>query len=584
MKMNRLASGLTLCALTICSAQAAKYTVVELPLRDKGINSYARAINDRGEVAASIANPFNPPIDVDLINFESEALINTLTDADGASVGNINDDDLLILYSFITSDATTTNIFYPQSNDSTNPFLQQIATVQSYVLENTEVEEKIGFDVIEQDLQGLTKSADTLATGINNFSAIVGFGEAPFQKINYRNENGLNLKYHVQDFLVRGFMDINGVTIEVPPIEDLLGGISVANDINDSFEVAGYGSVDVIDGFDDVVDLCDDKEARGDIPQEYCLRQLRDEYQGRVRSKLANSLGNRDPVDETFLRRAIIWEFSSSGELLNSRELGTILEPAPGDTRFYESRANAINNNGIAVGVSNDFYQDSQTVVINKAAVFDGDDVHGFISDEEYLESTALDINDNDVVVGYANKIITSATRNKFFVYDYRGDVLSFPDDFFESSSSIARGINNNGLVVGEGEVDTDLIGSRRKEAFLYDINTEEFTNINDLLSCDTPYTIVQGIDINDNDEITATAVIYRERTAINGELALDARGNTIFQNMSVAVKLVPIPGGSIDDCHLVKETVERKGGSLYYLLGLALFVFGGRLRQKFKA
>ncbi|GAB2675612.1 DUF3466 family protein [Aliiglaciecola aliphaticivorans] len=583
MKINRLASGLTLCALTVCTAQAAKYEVVELPLRDKGINSYARAINDKGDVLASIADPFNPPIDVDLIDFENEILINALSDADGASVGNINDDDLLILYSFITSDATTTNTFFPQSNDSTNPFFQQIARVQSYVLENTEVEEKIGFDVIEQDLQGLTKSADTLSTGINNFSATVGFGEAPFYKINYRNENGLNLRYHVQDFLVRGYMDINGVTIEVPPIEDLMGGISVANDINDSFEVAGYGSVDVLEEFEDVVEVCDDKNERGDIPKEYCIRQLRDQYQSNIRGRLANSVSNRYPVDQTFKRRAIIWEFTSSGELLNSRELGTLLEPAPGDETFYDSRANAINNNGIAVGVSNDYYQDSQTVVVNKAAIFDGDDVIGFISDEEYIESTALDINDNDVVVGYANKIITSASRNKFFVYDYRGDVLSFPDDFFESSSSVARGINNNGLVVGEGQVDTDLIGSRRSEAFLYDINTEEFTNINELLSCDSPYTIVQGVDINDNDEITATAVVYRERSAINGELALDDRGNTIFENMSVAVKLVPIPGGSIDDCHLTNETIERKGGSLYYLLGLVLFVFSGRVRQKLK-
>ncbi|MEP4889564.1 MAG: DUF3466 family protein [Aliiglaciecola sp.] len=584
MKINRLASGLTLCALTVCSAQAAKYEVVELPLRDKGVNSYARAINDKGDVAASISDPFDPPIDVDLIDFENETLINLLTDADGASVGNINDDDLLILYSFITSDATTSSTFYPQSNDSTNPFLQQIARVQSYVLENTEVEEKFGFDVIDQDLQGYTKSADTLTTGINNFSATVGFAEAPFYKINYRNEDGLNLQYHVQDFLVRGFMDINGVTIEVPPIEDLLGGISVANDINDSFEVAGYGSVDYVDGFDDVVDVCDDKNERGDIPLEYCLRQLRDQYQNNIRGRLANAVGNRYPIDQTFKRRAIIWEFNASGELLNSRELGTLIEPAPGDETFYGSRANAINNNGIAVGVSNDYYQDSQSVVVNKAAVFDGDEVVGFVSDEEYIESTALDINDNDMVVGYANIIINGTSRNKFFVYDYRGDVLDFPDDFFESSSSVARGINNNGLVVGEGQIDTDLIGTRRSEAFLYDINSDEFTNVNELLSCDTPYTIVQGVDINDNDEITATAVIYRERTAINGELALDARGNTIFENMSVAVKLVPIPGGSIDDCHLTTEVIERKGGSIYYLLGLALFGFYGRLRQKLKS
>lgn len=576
MKISRLALGLTLSLLTVASAQAAKYRVVELPLREVGVNSFSSAINDKGDIVASIEAPLDPPIDVDIIDFSNETLVNLLTDANAASVGNINDDDLLTLYSFITAPQTNggvLNPFFLQSNESTNPLLQQIANVQSYVLINTEADPITAFDITRQDLGGLTKSADTLVMGINNSSATVGLAEAPFQKVNYRNESGNNLEFHYQDFLVRGFLDINGTTFDVMPPETIGGGISVANDINNSFEVAGFASIEVVEAFELLLENCEDDQERGDIPEEQCVRALRDQY---LLNIVSNTSSSRRPIDTTYLRRAVIWEFNAQGELLDTEELGTLIDPAPGDERFFSSRANAINNNGVAAGASDVYFQDNELAIAEMAAVFDGDDVVGFIDDQTYFASDALDINDNDFVVGYATLLINGTRRNKFFVHDYRGETTLFPDDFFNSSSSIARGINNNGLVVGEGEVDTDLIGSRRSEAFLYDINAEEFKNINDLLSCDNPYTIVQGNDINDDGEISATAIIYRERSAINGEVALDSQGNTVFANVSTVVKLIPIPGGSIDDCQINNETLDRKGAASWYLL-LLLFIPASR-------
>ncbi|GAA0852039.1 DUF3466 family protein [Aliiglaciecola litoralis] len=575
MKISRLALGLTLSMLTLTSAHAAKYRVIELPLRDKGVNSFATAINERGDVVASIESPFNPPIDIDIIDFESETLIRSLTDVNGASVGNINDADLLTLYNFITASTRGSNIvrnnFFRQSNESTNPFLQQIANVQSYVLVNNEAEAITGFDQVSQDLGGLTKSADTLVKGINAFSMTVGLAEAPYRKINYRNNSGDNLKYHVSDFVVRGFLDINGTTFDVMPTETIGGGISVANDINNSFEVAGYGSIEINPSFEALLEQCDDEQERGDIPEEVCVRSLRDQYLAAINNNLNSPRGVIRPIDTSYLRRAMIWEFNAQGELLDSVELGTLIDPVPGDNRYFSSRATAINNNGIAVGASDKYFQDNSSSIIEMAAIFDGEETIGFIDDQNYFQSAALDINDNDIVVGFATKVINQSRRNKFFVHDYRGEVTIFPDDFFNSSSSVARGINNNNLVVGEGEVDTDLIGSRRSEAFIYDIDNDEFTNINSLLSCDSPYTIVQAMAINDENEIAANAIVYRERSAINGELALDAQGNTIFGNVSVAVKLVPIPGGTVDDCDKNTLVLDRKGASSWYLLGLLL-------------
>lgn len=569
MKISRLALGLTLSVLTLSAANAARYRVVELPVSNEAVNSFSVAINERGEVASTVRLPFSPPIDVDLINFESEFLIRTLTDVNAASVGNINRDDRVILYNFITD-----------PGNANNPFFQQIAQNQSFLVNGNDIEAITAFDVIDRDLEGLTKSADTVVRGINNSSATVGVSESPFFKVDYRDNNGNNLIYHYQEFLERGFLDINGQTFGVLPDEVLLGGISEANDINNSFEVAGMGSVEVLEQLEALAENCEDPLLRGDIPAEFCIRSLFAEYQNNL---TRNSERGIRPIDSTYKRRAMIWEFTPQGELVNSRELGILITPQPGDTRFFASRAKAINNNGIAVGASDAYFQEIPTAITEQAAIFDSEEVIGFIDDQNYEQSVANDINDNDIVVGFAATRINGTRRTKFYVHDYRGEITTFPDDFFESSSSEAHAINNNGLVVGEAEADSDLIGIRRRVGFLYDNNTGEFTDINTLLSCDSPYTVVQGNDINDEGEISATAVIYREGSDITGELALDARGNTIFQSNTVAVKLIPIPGGNIDDCQLQVDPVERQGGTSLFMLpilGLVLFV---RRRLQFK-
>ncbi|GAB5386647.1 MAG: hypothetical protein Alis3KO_37700 [Aliiglaciecola sp.] len=562
MKISRLAFGLTLSLLTVSAANAAKYRVVELPVSNEGVNSFSVAINERGEIASTVRLPFNPPIDVDIINFESEFLIRTLTDVSATAVGNINRDDRVILYNFITDSA-----------NANNPFSQQIAQNQSFLINGNDIEPVTGFDVIDRDLEGLTKSADTIVRGINNSTAMVGVAEAPFLKVDYRNENGTNLTYHYQEHLERGFLDINGQAFPVLPDEDFLGGISEANDINNSFEIAGMGTVEVIEPFETLAENCEDSTSRGDVHYEFCIRSLYIEYQDAVNRNIGNGVR---PADSTFKRRAMIWEFNPQGEMLDSRELGVLADPVPGDNRFFGSRAVAINNNGIAVGASDVYFQENANIVVEQAVVFDSEEVVGFIDDQDYFQSIANDINDNDIVVGFGTRNINGTPRTKFFVHDYRGEFTTFPDDFFDSSSSVAHAINNNGIVVGEAEIDSDLIGIRRRVGFLYDVNTEEFTDINTLLGCDSPYTIVQGNDINDNGEISATAVIFREGSDITGELALDERGNTIFQSNTVAVQLVPIPGGNIDDCQLQVEVVERKGGSSLFMLpilGLVLLL-----------
>lgn len=552
MKINRLAAALSLSLITMTSAHAAKYRVVEIPLSDKGVQAFAGKINDSGEVIATIETPVNPPIDIDLIDFDNNFLANNLTDLNSARVGNINNEDLLTLFNFV------------KSGDGNQNF-QQIASIQSHFFDSSDVQNIRGFDVIDPELGGYTVSNNTIVRGINNFSAVVGVSSDPFYKVNYRNEFGNVVTFVVNDFSNRGFIEVNNQTIEIIPPADVLGGVSQAFDINNSFEVAGFATTEVNDTFEGTVENCEDDDFRGDVPIESCLRTL-----------LAGG------IESSFQIRGMIWQFDANGNLINERELGLLLTPEPGSTTLFASRATAINDNGIAVGVSQDFIDETNTFTRAYAAVFDGDDVIGFTDKQTYVSSTANDINNNNIVVGSMNLFINGSERSKFFTYDIDGEVLTFPDDFFESSASVARAINDNGMVVGEGQVDSDLIGQRRSEAFLYDINEDNFQNVNDLLACDTPYTIVQANDINDTNEISATAVIFRERRNIVGEIDLDDQGNVIRQGMSVAVKLIPIPGGEIDDCRLQPETLERQSGSFSWLTLLLLTPIVWWQRRKF--
>jgi uncharacterized membrane protein len=541
MKINRLAVALSLSLLTLTSANAAKYTVTEIPMTDLGVNVFAGAINESGEMLMTASTPLNPPIDIELIDFDDDFLTFVLEDINGAQVGNISTDDLVILFNYV------------KVRDDTL-FSQQLSDTQAYVFDNSDVQLVRGFDQIQTDLDGFSRSSDTIAYGINNGSAIVGTSTAPFYKIYYRSEAGNEIIYVVNDFTTRGFLEIDNQVFPILAPDITLGGISEAFDINNSYEVAGYATTEVVEAFEDAVDDCEDSELRGDVPVEACLQLL-----------LRNGTNN------AFKRRAMIWEYDPQGNLIRERELGLLFEPEPTDTRLFSSRAVAINDNGIAVGISSDYYLDNVNNVRDFAAIFDGDDVVPITNDDEYFTSFATDINNDDFVVGYAFAVIQGTTRSKFFVHDFRGESTVFPDDFFDTSSSVARAINDNGLVVGDGEVDADLIGTRRREAFLYDIEEDDFQNINDMLSCDSPYTIAQARDINGNDEISATATIYRERRNIAGEIDLDDQGNIIREGMTVAVKLTPIIGGEIDDCQLVPVTLERKGGAPSALVLLLL-------------
>lgn len=530
------------------SLQAAVYEVVEMPLNTVAVNAFAAQLNNSGTAVVQVSNIFNPPIDLSMIDFTTQLLVDNLTDIDAAMNGDFNAEDLAFTVSYIDS----------LSNETS----QKIADFQSYAVVDDSAQLIAGFDFIDTTTGEYARNTNTFVRGLNDAGVIVGTSDGPTRKVEYIDESGGEITYVVQDFGNRGFVQMNGQVLPLVPTSALTGGLSEAFDVNNNMLVAGYETTEVLEIRETSVENCQDDGIRGDIPVDLCL------------SRLVTS-----GVSGVMQRRATLWQLDQTGAITETRNLGILLTPADDDERVFASRALAVNEQGIAVGDSSDYYRDDENIVGTFAAVFTEDDVLGFTDQQEYFSSTATDINDANIVVGQMTQTISGFSRSKFYHYDIATDTLTFPSDFFPGSSSRARAINNNNLIVGEGEVDTGLSVDRRTHAFIYDIAAETFQDLNDLIACDSPYTIAQAHGINDDNQIVATATVRRTAKNIKGEDLLDDAGAPIMQDQVVSVYLQPI-AGEIDDCPTPPaEVQERSGGAISWLLPLLLIARFARSR-----
>ncbi|MCV2884155.1 DUF3466 family protein [Aestuariibacter sp. AA17] len=547
MKINQLFLAVSVSLAAIPISQAATYRVVELPLQTLAKHSFGAAINESGEQVANVTFPFNPYIDVSLLDFENGSFVSALTDVEAAKAGNFNADDLATIYNYIRTE-----------NESV--VFQQIGIKRSYYIEDS-AHELVGYDIVDPATGSLTESNDVISYAINNAGYVVGQSEAPFRTQPYTNESGQQTNFVINDFSKRGFVEINNQLIELLPPDLQNGGISSAFGINNNNTVVGFGSIGVSDIMSSGLENCANEEERGGLSQEACNVAMREEAE-----------------ESRFERRAMVWQLGDDGSIVDTKTLGMIISPEDDNEKVYFSRANAVNNHGLIVGVSSDYYRGNESQLTEIAAVFDGDTVEGFVDHEEYFGGSATAVNDNNIVVGYGLKQFNRITRNRMVVYDYNTKDVTYPLGFFNSSSTTPRSINNLGLVVGDAEIETGITSNRRRVGFLYNVDDGTFTDINTLLTCDSPYTIVQANDINERNEIIGTAEIYVQARDINGDLMTNSNDEPIMESKVVAVKLEPT-SGEVESCELPSEETERKGGSLYWLLPV-LAVLGFRRKK----
>ena len=578
MTKTRLYAALSLALLVAPVTQAAKYRVVELPVIAEGKSSFPSAINENSNITVNVSAPYNIPIDLELLDFESETLINILTDIDSAKNGDFNSTDYEILLSLI------------RSADGLQS-AQQIANTISFLTSENETNYISGFDKLTDQGNEFSIGTNINTRDINNSNFIVGRGEGAYSKVDYTSENGEDIIFVVHEFGTRGFVSHGSNIVGLPAPASIAGGFSDAFGINESNQVVGYGTTLIVpDSLETALtdceneDLIDDDDPdtsdfplRGDVPIESCISNVVD--------SLSNSISTFSQL------RGLIWQLDSQGNLLDTKVLGLLFEPEADDTVNYSSQAVAINDNGVAVGISNGQYSENgATVTRNFGVIFDEDNIINLTPEPDSIVartsqtiSSAADINNNNLVVGYQVKSVNGSNRTKFFVYDMNLDEITFPDDFFLGSSSVALDINNNGLVVGYGDVDASLTG-RRTEGFLYEHEAKQFYSIQDLISCDSPFTIVQANSINDKNEIVATALYKGPARDSSGNVIIDSSGSETIVDLVVAVKLEPIIDGLVEECDIPSNQInrERQGASLFWILGLGFALLSWRRFQSF--
>lgn len=564
MKFTRIALATTF-ALVTTTANAAQYQLELLPLDEIAANNFAQAITNDGTLYSTVQDEFNPPIDLSLINFESEALLDTLTDPDSAKAGNFN-----------TEDYTTLVAILIQARSANSVLLQRLAEFRSYRVNGTSVELVPGFDLVTDTFSDYTQSTNTVIRDASDGNIVVGGGVAPFMKLPYTNEDGDEIVYVLNDFVNLGFVDVNGQVTPLVSAESRLGGYSEAYSINSNMQVAGFGATQLAEVTESAIENCNTPEGRGDIPLELCLRNLREA-----------GTGLSDALRRSAQTRAHVWQLDASGAIIETKTYGLVFEPEADDDFSYVSRAFDINDAGIAVGESmtgdgvaiirpgNSFAQtEAETVAVK----FENDTVTELLPRDENQLSNALLIND-DYIAGIVTRETSGVSRATLFVHELATEQNTYPSGFFNNAGTFPRAINNNNIIVGDSEVEASVETVREKNAYMLNIASGEFLNLNDLIACDSPYTLIEAIDINDDNVIIANARLRAATKNIRGEDVLNDAGATELRDTVYSVKLTPIPNGQIDDCQQDQDNFERKGASFNFVLfGLLL---GGLLWRR---
>ncbi len=578
-----LALGIT-SALGLSAVNAATYQVI-----DKGDVSslkytYSQQENNNGEAAISGTDIYNFPVQFQYLDEDDYDIIVALAENSHERVHDLEDieDEAALRAGTPTANDLSWVILFLEGRAG-NSLYQQVGDVFAMTNFNGQTEL---FNVFDQKLAGtdvLSRSTKEYISGITNEGWVYGNASAPYLPLDFTESDGDEVTHWVREFTTRGFFSPDGGAsiIEITPPSELtlpeeqrFGGQSAILDISESHIAVGYASTsidqDALDFIADDTGGCADPDVLDDLPYEVCIQRI---------------------VDNIYNTEAMMWTIDAQG-IISAETLGHLVTPHEDDVREYINYAQAVNNNGVAVGFAYGWQDENETnPSANErrelyAVVYKNGEVKDFTDDHsKYFRSKAYDINDAGIAVGHVTTYINGNLRTKFYHVDTNAETMEMilPTDFFTGSSSTARAINEAGKVVGEGEVETqnDNNGStpRRTHGFLYDITSKTFTNLNDFLACDSAYTIIEARDINDANEISATALVRVPRHDSKGVLMLDDKGEQLFEDVVRAVSLKPV-NGEVEDCSKVEEKVERQGAG-FGLSSLALLVFVG-LRRRF--
>jgi len=560
-------------ALGLSVAHAATYEVIDKGAAEKLKYTYSQQENNFGEMALSGTTVYNFPVQYQYLDEDDFDSIVRLADRTHESVHELEDieDEAALRAGTPTANDLSWVKMFLQSQSS--PLYQKVGDIIAMTNFGGDTKEFTVFDQKFEDTDTLTYSTVDFVNGITDEGWIFGNASAPYLPMPFVDSSDEALTYWVREFNTRGYFspDKGETIIPLMPPESLYGGESAIFDISNSRIAVGYASIGIkqgaLDYIDDTTGGCADEGKLEDQPVEVCIQQ--------ISSNMYNT-------------EAFKWTLNESGQL-EAEELGHLVTPHVDDERELVSIAQAVNTHGVAVGFATGWWDETELEPTKNesshlyAVVFKDGEVKDFTEDHsKHFNSKAYDISDAGIAVGSVDTYINGAVRQKFYYVD-TNDInameMILPNDFFNGSSSTAYAINEHGMVVGDGEVETHNVSQgnpRRTHGFIYDTNTDTFTDLNSYLPCNSAYTIIEARDINENNEVSATAIIKVSRRDSKGELMYDSDGVLLVEDVVRAVKLSPI-AGEIEDCSKVEEKVERKGAgfgmlSLFFLslLGFA--------------
>ena len=594
----------------IQNVNAATYQIIDPGVVSNVKYTYAQNQNASGDITISGTNLYNFPIQFegssgekyldedDFTSIENYAsarhegvhALDDIENSDLLKAGTPTANDLAWVIRWLqdTSSGTGLNVEYQKVGDT-------IAIINIGGI-NTDL---ALWDETFSGTDALTRSTIDIVSGItntsNNDKITYGTATAPYLPSDtFTDKDGDEHVYWLRDHGIRGFYSYDQGA-QVHPIEPFPlqnddeiyygGGESAVLDVNDSGIAVGHSSYKVTQAYIDVIE--DDSGGCADtgiVPEQMSLDACIAQTKLRSSAAIYHTMAFKATLNEN--GNAVV------------EQLGLLVEPHVDDERSHSSYAVAVNANGVAVGYANGWDDetvtspsDNQSSRYQYAVVYKNDEVIDLTGDHSNKAgSRANDINDSGIAVGYITKAISGRAVDKFFYVDTtvpkeQIEIIN-PDDFFTGSDSRARAINNNGIIVGEGEIEThneSSLNPRRTAAFVYDMNDNVFSNLNNLIPCSKrlTYDIVEARGINDAGIISATAIVKANRIDAKGEPMLDSAGNPLTEDVVRAISLELMDEtGEVCTAEEV-EKVERKGagfglGSLFALISL----FG--LRRKF--
>lgn len=562
------------------SALSATYQLTELGNFEGAKHTYVTDVSENGHVIGLANGLYNLPIDISYIDF-TDSLINTAYDREvdtfelsdkqiTFTLDDIENNDAI----YTNADAHTFMVRF-LSNLSTNFEYQKISSVIATRYDSGVITEQPLFDIASVDYEGLTRSTSNFYNAVAQDGTTVGWGSAPFDKITFTPEGETEEEtWFTRDFIERGIVISQG-GVEVPLVPEFTeyGGTSQATDIvttDTGYFVVGNVSVGIpTERQTSLTDNCDGL----DEPKMACVESF-------------NSRNTRG----IFNKSAVKWTLDSNFNVVSTEILGLALTPKEDEnTNPFISNALAVNKNGVAAGYSNTRYFDRDSTILSMPAYFKEGEVVDFIEQrDDWQGGKALAINDDDIVVGFATKRIEGTLRNKLFYHDINTNTTVFPEDYFISSNSYANDINNQGYIVGEGEIGRSD-NSRRSEAFIYKIGDDKITNLNSLLPCydsdgetSFSYKMAEAKSINEKNEVFGVATKTVEKRDSLGEVVTDVNGDIQYESIAVAVKLTPIVDGEVENCKAPDAEYYERNSASFSWFGLLLLPLVG-LRRMFR-